>query len=162
MSWKIVDSFGLFCASNYLYFCSFADDGTKIFSDTVVITTGTFLKGQINIGLEKRPAGRMDDESSIGLADTLERLGFRMGRLKTGKRRNFSQDAFLNFFVDFIRCFLIRNSAPPKKINDRFFSMSIAFTRRDSRAFFLHERYRVDRSKRSDTLPLDSHQRKRG
>ncbi|KAK1134145.1 hypothetical protein K0M31_011927 [Melipona bicolor] len=59
-------------------------DGTKIYSDAVVITTGTFLKGQINIGLEKRPAGRLGDEPSIGLANTLERIGFKMGRLKTG------------------------------------------------------------------------------
>lgn len=59
-------------------------DGTKIYSSTVVITTGTFLKGQINIGLEKRPAGRMGDEPSIGLANTLEKIGFKMGRLKTG------------------------------------------------------------------------------
>ncbi|KAK0170794.1 hypothetical protein PV328_008592 [Microctonus aethiopoides] len=59
-------------------------DGTKIFSKSVVITTGTFLKGQINIGLEKRPAGRIGDEPSIGLAQTLEKLGFKMGRLKTG------------------------------------------------------------------------------
>lgn len=60
-------------------------DGTKIYSGAVVITTGTFLKGQINIGLEKRPAGRLGDEPSIGLANTLERIGFRMGRLKTGR-----------------------------------------------------------------------------
>ncbi|XP_011500610.1 PREDICTED: protein MTO1 homolog, mitochondrial [Ceratosolen solmsi marchali] len=59
-------------------------DGTKIFSSSVVITTGTFLKGEIHIGLETRPAGRLNDEPSIGLANTLERLGFEMGRLKTG------------------------------------------------------------------------------
>ncbi|XP_015122267.1 protein MTO1 homolog, mitochondrial isoform X2 [Diachasma alloeum] len=56
----------------------------SIYSETVVITTGTFLKGQINIGLEKYPAGRMGDEPSIGLADTLKKLDFRMSRLKTG------------------------------------------------------------------------------
>lgn len=59
-------------------------DGTQITSCCVVITTGTFLKGQINIGLDIRPAGRIGDEPSIGLADTLASLGFRMGRLKTG------------------------------------------------------------------------------
>jgi len=63
----------------------FIEDGTKIFGNAVVITTGTFLKGQINIGLEKRPAGRLNDEPSVGLANTLDRLGFRIGRLKTGK-----------------------------------------------------------------------------
>lgn len=53
-------------------------------SDAVVLTTGTFLKGQINIGLDVRPAGRLGDAPAIGLAQTLERLNFRMGRLKTG------------------------------------------------------------------------------
>lgn len=63
-------------------------------SDAVVVTTGTFLKGQINIGLEKRAAGRMGDRPSVALAETLERLGFRMGRLKTGK-----YPKILEFFV---------------------------------------------------------------
>ncbi|XP_033226145.1 protein MTO1 homolog, mitochondrial [Belonocnema kinseyi] len=74
-------------------------DGTKIFSDAVVITTGTFLKGQINIGLETRPAGRMGDEPSIALADTLERLGFRMGRLKTGTPPRIEKST-----IDFSKC----------------------------------------------------------
>jgi tRNA U34 5-carboxymethylaminomethyl modifying enzyme MnmG/GidA len=53
-------------------------------SRSVVITTGTFLRGQINIGLETFPAGRIGDQPAIGLARTLERLQFRLGRLKTG------------------------------------------------------------------------------
>ncbi|XP_026826162.1 protein MTO1 homolog, mitochondrial isoform X2 [Ooceraea biroi] len=74
-------------------------DGTKVFGDAVVITTGTFLKGQINIGLEKRPAGRLDDEPSIGLADTLDRLGFRIGRLKTGTPPRLEKES-----IDFTAC----------------------------------------------------------
>lgn len=53
-------------------------DGTQIHSKTVVITTGTFLRGQINIGCDVRPAGRMGDEPAIGLAHSLEALQFRM------------------------------------------------------------------------------------
>lgn len=49
-----------------------------------MITTGTFLRAQINIGLESRPAGRLGDQPSIELGKSLERIGFRMGRLKTG------------------------------------------------------------------------------
>ena len=52
---------------------------------SVIITTGTFLRANINIGLEVRPAGRLGDNPSIELAKSIERLGFRMGRLKTGK-----------------------------------------------------------------------------
>lgn len=51
---------------------------------SVVITTGTFLRGQINIGLDVRPAGRMGDEPAIGLAKSLEDIGFKLSRLKTG------------------------------------------------------------------------------
>ena len=61
-----------------------AGDNTRISSSCVVLTTGTFLRGQINIGLETRPAGRMGDAPAIGLAQTLERLQFQLGRLKTG------------------------------------------------------------------------------
>lgn len=42
------------------------DDGTEIKSKTVVLTTGTFLKATINIGLESKPAGRLGDEPAIG------------------------------------------------------------------------------------------------
>lgn len=59
-------------------------NGQKVEAKKVVLTTGTFLRGQINIGLKTIPAGRMGDQPSIGLAQTLERLEFRLGRLKTG------------------------------------------------------------------------------
>lgn len=59
-------------------------DGTKIHSKSVVITTGTFLNGQINIGLTVYPAGRIGDEPAVGLAKTLQSLNLKMGRLKTG------------------------------------------------------------------------------
>lgn len=80
-------------------FSSSVEDGTPLISKTVVITTGTFLKGQINIGLEKYPAGRMGDEPSIGLADTMERLGFRMSRLKTGTPPRLRKSS-----IDFSKC----------------------------------------------------------
>jgi len=50
----------------------------------VVITTGTFLRGLIHRGEEKIPAGRVGEEPAIGLAKTLEQLGFPLARLKTG------------------------------------------------------------------------------
>lgn len=52
-----------------------------------VVTTGTFLRAHINIGLDIKPAGRMTsglDEPAIGLAKSLETLGFQLSRLKTG------------------------------------------------------------------------------
>ena len=50
----------------------------------VVLTTGTFLRGLIHIGLQQMPAGRMGDPASNTLSGCLEELGFALGRLKTG------------------------------------------------------------------------------
>lgn len=60
------------------------ETGEEVDAQTVVLTTGTFLKAMINIGEDSWPAGRLGDRSSIGLANTLDRLRFRIGRLKTG------------------------------------------------------------------------------
>lgn len=59
-------------------------DGKRIETSAVVLTTGTFLRGLIHIGNRTIPAGRMDEEPSLGLSATLERVGFTLGRLKTG------------------------------------------------------------------------------
>ena len=50
----------------------------------VVITTGTFLRGLIHIGLNNFPGGRAGDIPSVNLSLSLKELGFNMGRLKTG------------------------------------------------------------------------------
>ena len=51
---------------------------------TVVLTTGTFLKGLVHVGLKNYSAGRAGDFAAMGLSDHLADLGFRIGRLKTG------------------------------------------------------------------------------
>ncbi len=51
---------------------------------SVVLTTGTFLRGMIHIGDKKTPAGRVDEEPSYGLSATLEKHNFKLSRLKTG------------------------------------------------------------------------------
>jgi tRNA uridine 5-carboxymethylaminomethyl modification enzyme len=56
----------------------------EIRAETVVVATGTFLNGLIHIGLKSFPAGRMGDTPSVSLADDLGKLGFKMGRMKTG------------------------------------------------------------------------------
>ena len=58
--------------------------GETIGTGAVVLTTGTFLRGLIHIGEETIPAGRVGEAPSIGLSDTLARVGFPLGRLKTG------------------------------------------------------------------------------
>jgi tRNA uridine 5-carboxymethylaminomethyl modification enzyme len=51
---------------------------------SVVLTTGTFLRGLIHIGNKKIPAGRVGEDPSVGLSGTLLGLGLQLGRLKTG------------------------------------------------------------------------------
>jgi tRNA uridine 5-carboxymethylaminomethyl modification enzyme len=59
-------------------------DGRELRAGAVVLTTGTFLRGLIHIGEHQIPAGRVGEAPSTGLSLTLERLGFVLGRLKTG------------------------------------------------------------------------------
>jgi tRNA uridine 5-carboxymethylaminomethyl modification enzyme len=59
-------------------------DGGRLAAGAVVLTTGTFLRGLIHIGEQQIPAGRVGEAPAVGLSLTLERLGFALGRLKTG------------------------------------------------------------------------------
>ncbi|WP_068084438.1 tRNA uridine-5-carboxymethylaminomethyl(34) synthesis enzyme MnmG [Polycladidibacter stylochi] len=59
-------------------------DGRELAAKAVVLTTGTFLRGLIHIGEKKIPAGRDGEAPALGLSETLEKLGLRLGRLKTG------------------------------------------------------------------------------
>jgi tRNA uridine 5-carboxymethylaminomethyl modification enzyme len=59
-------------------------DGREISAGAVVLTTGTFLRGLIHIGERQIPAGRVGEAPALGLSHTLERIGFTLGRLKTG------------------------------------------------------------------------------
>ena len=58
--------------------------GGRLEAPAVVVTAGTFLNGLIHIGDERIPAGRYGEPPSRRLAESLKRLGFRWGRLKTG------------------------------------------------------------------------------
>src|SRR6266576_5617745 len=59
-------------------------EGRELAAGAVVITTGTFLRGLIHLGEKNWPAGRVGEAPAMGLSLTLERLGFALGRLKTG------------------------------------------------------------------------------
>jgi len=58
--------------------------GLEIYSNTVVLTNGTFLNGRIHIGTKQFSGGRMGDPASFGLSDQLKELGFETKRMKTG------------------------------------------------------------------------------
>jgi tRNA uridine 5-carboxymethylaminomethyl modification enzyme len=59
-------------------------DGRRFSTQSVVLTTGTFLRGLIHRGEETVPAGRVGEKPVLGLSSRLEALGLRLGRLKTG------------------------------------------------------------------------------
>ncbi|OLD66133.1 MAG: tRNA uridine-5-carboxymethylaminomethyl(34) synthesis enzyme MnmG [Acidobacteria bacterium 13_1_40CM_2_68_5] len=58
--------------------------GCALATRCAVVTTGTFLRGQLHVGLENRPGGRFEEKTSVGLSRALASLGLPMGRLKTG------------------------------------------------------------------------------
>jgi tRNA uridine 5-carboxymethylaminomethyl modification enzyme len=59
-------------------------DGQILSAGAVVITTGTFLRGLVHLGEKNWPAGRVGEAPAMGLSVSFERLGFALGRLKTG------------------------------------------------------------------------------
>ncbi len=115
-------------------------NGNEVFSNSTVLTTGTFLRGMIKIGNESYPAGRIGDKPSVKLAKKIQSLKFSIGRLKTGtpsridkKSINFNNlteqlpdkkpipFSFINRFIHIqqIPCFITStNSKTHKIIND--------------------------------------------
>jgi tRNA uridine 5-carboxymethylaminomethyl modification enzyme len=73
-------------------------DGARITARAVVLTSGTFLKGLIHIGLTRFPAGRGGEAAAEHLSDCMRDLGFEVGRLKTGTPPRLHK-ATINFTV---------------------------------------------------------------
>jgi tRNA uridine 5-carboxymethylaminomethyl modification enzyme len=59
-------------------------DGRELTAGAIVVTTGTFLRGLIHLGEKNWPAGRVGEAPALGLSSSFERIGFTLGRLKTG------------------------------------------------------------------------------
>jgi len=60
------------------------ESGREYAARAVILTTGTFLRGLLHMGEKMWPGGRIDEPAAEGLSASLERLGLRLGRLKTG------------------------------------------------------------------------------
>jgi tRNA uridine 5-carboxymethylaminomethyl modification enzyme len=60
------------------------DTGEELNAKTVIVTTGTFLNGLMHTGMKSTPGGRVGDAASVNLSGSLKKLGFPIGRLKTG------------------------------------------------------------------------------
>jgi len=83
------------------------DFGLRIAANTVVITSGTFLRGLLHIGESRKPGGRMGDANS-SLSENLRQLGFRVGRFKTGTPCRLNARS-----IDFSRCAIQIGDEPP-------------------------------------------------
>jgi tRNA uridine 5-carboxymethylaminomethyl modification enzyme len=69
------------------------EHGVAISANTVILTTGTFMRGVMYLGMERTPGGRIGDRSTVGLSDQLKELGFDVLRLKTGTPARLHRDS---------------------------------------------------------------------
>ncbi|QSR87975.1 tRNA uridine-5-carboxymethylaminomethyl(34) synthesis enzyme MnmG [Methylacidiphilum caldifontis] len=81
--------------------------GIVIYAAAVIITTGTFLRGLLHVGMNKKTGGRMG-ESSSSLSDVLRKYGFELGRLKTGTPPRVNGKS-----IDFSKCTIQPGDNPP-------------------------------------------------
>ena len=84
------------------------ESGEVIDCEKVVITTGTFLGGEIHIGLDVFPSGRMGEAATFGLSKSLREAGFQLGRLKTGTPPRLDKKT-----IDFSRLGIQPGEEPP-------------------------------------------------
>lgn len=93
------------------------ESGEVIHARNVVITTGTFLGGEIHIGLNVFPSGRMGEAATFGLSKSLRDAGFKLGRLKTGTPPRLDKKS-----IDFAKLEVQPGDEPPTPfsyLNDR-------------------------------------------
>lgn len=83
------------------------DLGLMIRSRSIVITSGTFLRGLLHVGENSKPGGRMADASS-SLSENLRQLGFTVGRFKTGTPCRLNRRS-----IDFSQCGIQLGDEPP-------------------------------------------------
>ena len=87
--------------------------GLRIHSQAVVVTTGTFMRGLLHVGLQNQAGGRMGDGVST-LSESLRELGFEIGRFKTGTPCRLNSRS-----IDFSRCELQDGDEPPPRFSFR-------------------------------------------
>ena len=85
------------------------DLGLRIAAHSIVITSGTFLRGLLHVGENSKPGGRMADANS-GLSEALRQLGFAVGRFKTGTPCRINRRS-----INFSRCQVQLGDEPPPR-----------------------------------------------
>lgn len=82
--------------------------GVRYLGQTVVVTTGTFLRGLMHIGANQQAGGRLGEGAAMGLSGSLTELGLELGRLKTG-----TPPRLVRKSIDFDRCEIQPGDEPP-------------------------------------------------
>ncbi|MBM4132643.1 MAG: tRNA uridine-5-carboxymethylaminomethyl(34) synthesis enzyme MnmG [Nitrospira sp.] len=121
------------------------ESGERIDAKAVILTSGTFLKGLIHIGLNHFPAGRAGEASAEHLSDCMRDLGFEVGRLKTGTPPRLDRDT-----IDFSATIPQPGDDPPPPFSSRTerittpqVSCHLTYTNQDTHAII---RANLDRS----------------
>jgi tRNA uridine 5-carboxymethylaminomethyl modification enzyme len=104
-------------------------DGRELQTKTVVLTTGTFLRGLMHCGPVLTEGGRVGEPAAVGLSESLEKLSFTLGRLKTGTPPRVHRDS-----VDFDRM----TPQPGDESPEPFSFMSGRMTRRQVPCWITH------------------------
>ena len=108
--------------------------GLQIYSEAVIITTGTFMRGLLHVGLQNQAGGRMGDGVST-VSESLRALGFEIGRFKTGTPCRLNARS-----IDFSRCERQDGDEPPPR-----FSFRPEELKRGRDDFFTLNEFREDR-----------------
>jgi len=88
--------------------------GEEIHARSVLLTTGTFLKGLIHVGLDNFSGGRLGDPASLTLSDSLRDIGLQLGRLKTGTTPRLLKES-----IDFDKMEIQPGDTPPTPFSFR-------------------------------------------
>jgi tRNA uridine 5-carboxymethylaminomethyl modification enzyme len=83
-------------------------DGSELRARSVVLTTGTFMGGLLHCGADQTRGGRVGESAAVTLSDELRRLGFELGRLKTGTPPRVHRDS-----IDYTQCSAQPGDDPP-------------------------------------------------
>ena len=125
------------------------DGGHQISAKSIILTSGTFLKGLIHIGLNHFPAGRAGEVSAEHLSDCMKDLGFEVGRLKTGTPPRLHRDT-----IDFSVMTPQPGDQPPPPFSYR--TDRIRTTQRDCHLTYTNERTHEIIRNNLDRSPLYS------
>ena len=88
--------------------------GIEYYAPSVVLTTGTFSRGLVHIGMVSFPAGRLGEFASYKLFDNIEKLGFKLKRFKTGTSPRVDGKT-----IDFSKLEELRGDEPPRGFSFR-------------------------------------------